>query len=149
MALVPSKRQINWSAVSFTPSGGVAVSMTNVQDVSIESNAQSISGDGDANIYNTFLRVVKQSPSVSVTTQDGSLYNSIIVGAVGVWVGTHNDATNTTGGTGSGALTYTLNNAVVDHSNASGSHAQLGTRQFVFKSFSVDGVTSPLTMSIA
>jgi hypothetical protein len=142
-------RQINWTAVSFTPSGGSIVTMTNVQDVKIEPGVETIEGRGDANIGPTFRRAVKQNPSFTVSLQDASLLNSIVPGAVGAFTATHNDATNIAGGSGSGALTYTLSNAVVEDGHASGAHATLGTSSYKFSSFWTDGVTNPLAMVIA
>ena len=68
------------------------------------------------------------------------------VGTAGTFTATHNDARN---GTGTGAVTYTLTNAVVASNPLQGSHRQFGQGVLTLTAYSPDGVTNPLSLSIA
>jgi hypothetical protein len=61
-------------------------------------------------------------------------------------VATHNDANN---GAGTGAITYTLTNAVIASNPIHGAHRQFGLGTLTITAFSTDGATNPLAISMA
>ena len=141
-----SKRFMNWSGVTFTPLGGAAVPITGVTSVTIESggNLAKFSGDGDRNptiVVNDF-----NEPSMTIQSADLASLRANPVGTIGTLTATHNDAKS---GTGSGAITYTLSNAVVASCHVGGAHRHFGQGTVTFMAYSSDGVTNPLSTSIA
>ena len=141
-----SKRFMNWSGVSFTPIGGSATAIGGVTSVTIESggNIAKFSGDGDR--YPTIVVNDFNEPSVTIQTADLAAVRANPVGTIGTLTATHNDAKS---GTGSGAITYTLTNAVVASNQVGGIHRHFGQGTITFAAYSTDGVTNPLSTSIA
>ena len=141
-----TKRFLNWTGVSFTPAGGSPVAITGVTSVSIDSGGSLLKFSGDGDRYNTTVVNDFNEPLISVQAADLVAIRSYPVGTVGTFVATHNDARN---GAGSGAITYTLSNAVIASNSVRGSHKQFGQGSLTLTSFSTDGVTNPLSTSIA
>jgi hypothetical protein len=127
-----TKRYMNWTGVSFTPQGGTLTAITGVSTVAIDNGGSLIKFSGDGDRFNT--------------TVDLAIVNTWPVGTVGTVVATHNDAKN---GVGTGAITYTLTNAVLSKRPLSGAHRQFGQGTITFECFSSDGVTNPLSTTIA
>ena len=140
-----SKRFMNWSGVSFTPLGGQALVISGVTAIEIETNGNLLkfSGDGDR-FFTTVVNDV-MDPSITVHTADLASIRAYPPGTIGTFTATLNDARN---GSGSGAITYTLTNAVVASGNVRGSHRQFGQGTLVLSSFSADGLTNPLSTTI-
>lgn len=141
-----SKRFMNWSGVNFTPTGGAPTVISGVTSVTIESggNLAKFSGDGDR--YPTLVVNDFNEPTVTVQSADLAALRSNPVGTVGTLTATHNDARS---GVGSGAITYTLANAVVASVQVGGAHRHFGQGTATFVAFSADGLTNPLSTSIA
>ncbi len=141
-----SKRFMNWSGVAFTPSGGTATPITGVTAVTIDTGGtlQKFSGDGDR--YNTTVVNDHNDPVVTVRAADLAAVRANPVGSIGTFSATHNDARN---GTGTGAITYTLANAVVASNPVQGSHRQFGHGTLTITAYSSDGITNPLSTTIA
>ena len=146
MSASPSKRFMNWTGVSFTPAGGQAINFTGVSQVQIDPGGSLVKFSGDGDRYNTTVVNDFNDPSITVTSADLAAINSVVVGQMGAFTATHNDAKN---GTGTGAITYTLANAVVSNNPRGGSHRQFGTGTITFTTQSADGVTNPLSTSVA
>ncbi len=140
-----TKRFMNWTGVSFTPNNGQATTITGVTSVSIESGGSLARFAGDGDRYVTTLVNDFNEPVVTVHAADLSALRASPVGTVGTLTATHNDARN---GAGSGAVTYTLANAVVAACQVHGAHRQFGQGSVTFAAFSGDGVTNPLSTSI-
>lgn len=107
-------------------------------------NLAKFAGDGDR--YVTTMVNDFNEPTVTVHSADLAALRANPVGTVGTLSATHNDAKN---GSGSGALTYTLANAVVASCQVQGAHRQFGQGSVTFHAFSSDGVTNPISTSIA
>lgn len=144
--MAATKRFMNWTAVGFTPTGGSAQPITGVTSVSIDSGGSLAKFSGDGDRYNTTVVNDMNEPKISVQAADLGAIRANPVGTVGTMVATHNDARN---GTGDGAITYTLSNAVIESNTVSGSHRQFGQGTLTVSAFSPDGVTNPLSVSIA
>lgn len=144
-------RQINWSGVGFTPLGGSVSTVSTVQSVRINRRGQMVTGRGDANFFPVLKKVVASDPMCEITAQDGTLAASSAfqIGTTGSIAATHNDAkSGATSGTGSGALTYALSNAVLGDIGSGGQHLEIGEITLTFESYSNDGFTSPLALTV-
>jgi hypothetical protein len=102
------------------------------------------SGDGDR--YSTTVVNDYNEPVITVHAADLAAVRANPVGTVGTFTATHNDAKN---GTGSGAITYTLTNAVIASNPVQGTHRQFGQGTLTVTAYSTDGITNPLSTSIA
>jgi hypothetical protein len=141
-----TKRLLNWTGVTFTPVGGSPTVITGVTSVAIDSGGSLLKFAGDGDRFNTTVVNDFNDPTITVHAADLAAIRANPVGTVGTFTATHNDAKN---GTGSGSITYTLSNAVVAQTNVKGSHRQFGQGTLVLSSFSSDGVTNPLSVSVA
>ncbi len=144
--MAASKRFMNWTGVSFTPLNGSATPITGVTSIQIDSGGSLLKFSGDGDRYNTTVVNDFNEPTVSVHTADLVAVSAFPVGSVGTFTATHNDARN---GSGTGAVTYTLSNAVVASHPLHGTHRQFGQAVLTFTAYSPDGVTNPLSFSIA
>ncbi len=141
-----TKRFMNWAGVTFTPLNGQPTAITGVTSVAIESGGSLARFAGDGDRYVTTMVNDFNEPTVTIQAADLSAIRAYPVGTVGTLSATHNDARN---GSGSGAVTYTLTNAVVSACNVHGAHRQFGQGTLTFAAFSSDGVTNPLSTSVA
>ena len=141
-----TKRFLNWTGVTFTPVGGTPTAITGVTSVAIDSGGSLLKFAGDGDRYNTTVVNDFNDPTITVQAADLAAIRANPVGTVGTFTATHNDAKN---GTGSGSITYTLSNAVIAQTNVKGSHRQFGQGTLVLSSFSSDGVTNPLSVSVS
>ncbi len=140
-----TKRFMNWSGVTFTPVGGQPTLISGVTSVAIESGGSLARFAGDGDRYVTTMVNDFNEPTVTIQAADLASLRANPVGTVGTLTATHNDAKN---GTGSGAVTYTMSNAVVASCHVHGAHRQFGQGSITFAAFSGDGVTNPLSTSI-
>lgn len=141
-----TKRFMNWTGVSFTPLNGPATTITGVTSVTIESGGSLVKFSGDGDRYPTIVANDFNEPSMTIQSADLAALRANPVGTIGTLAATHNDARS---GVGSGAITYTLANAVVAECEVGGAHRQFGQGKVTFVAFSTDGVTNPLSTSIA
>ena len=141
-----TKRSMNWTAVSFTPNGGTAATITGVSAITINagSTLNKFAGDGDR--YYTTVVNDMNDPTVTIQAADLASIRANPPGTVGTFTATLSDARN---GTGSGSIAYTLVNAVVADSVISGAHRAFGQGTLTLSAFSTDGVTNPLSTTIA
>ncbi len=135
--------QMFWSAVGFTIST-VLTTLTKITDVAIDYGTEITGFAGDADRYNTTLVNSMNNPKVTVSSGNISQLLAL-VGAVGSFTATHNDAKGATGG----GIVYTLINAVCGNVSTSGAHGEYGNSSLEIWSYSSDGVTSPLSFTRA
>ena len=141
-----SKRQMNWSGVTFTPQGGSAVVLTGVTNVEYDSGGSLVSFSGDGDLYESLQVNDMNAPRFTITLADLGAVGSISNGTRGTFAATHNDARNKTG---TGAITYTGVNAIVSTRTAGGQHRQVGSGTLAIAFESPDGQTNPVTTSAA
>lgn len=141
-----TRRFMNWTDVTFTPLNGTPTTITGVSSIQIDSGGSLLKFSGDGDRYSTTVVNDFNDPTITVQSADLAAVRLFPVGMVGTFSATHNDARN---GVGTGALTYTLSNAVVASNPVQGAHRHFGQGTLVFTAFSVDGVTNPLSVSIA
>lgn len=141
-----TKRFMNWTGVTFTPAGGSATPITGVSSVTIDTGGSLLKFSGDGDRYSTTVVNDYNDPVVTVHAADLAAVRAYPVGTVGTFTATHNDARN---GAGTGAITYTLTNAVIANTPIHGAHRQFGQGTLTIAAFSTDGVTNPLATSVA
>jgi hypothetical protein len=141
-----TKRFMNWTGVTFTPVNGTATTITGVTGVVIDAGGSLVKFSGDGDRYYTTVVNDHNEPTVTVQAADLSAIRANPSGSVGTFSATHNDARN---GIGTGAITYTLTNAVIASNSIRGSHRQFGQGTLTLTAFSSDGVTNPLSTSTA
>ena len=141
-----TNRFMNWSGVNFSAVGGASSTITGVTSVTIDSGGSLARFAGDGDRYVTTMVNDFNEPTVTIHAADLSALRANPVGTVGTFSATHNDAKN---GAGTGAVTYTLANAVVSAFQVHGAHRQFGQGSLTLAAFSSDGVTNPLSTSIA
>ncbi len=141
-----TKRFMNWSGVAFTPVNGTATTITGVTSVTIDSGGSLARFSGDGDRYVTTMVNDFNEPLVTIHSADLASIRANPVGTVGTFSATHNDAKN---GVGTGAVTYTLANAVISACQVSGAHRQFGQGTLTLTAFSSDGITNPISTSVA
>jgi hypothetical protein len=141
-----TKRFMNWTGVSFTPTGGTATTITGVSSVAIDTGGSLLRFSGDGDRYSTTVVNDYNEPVVTVHAADLAGIRANPVGTVGTFTAIHNDAKN---GTGTGAITYTLTNAIIATNPVQGSHRQFGQGTLTITAYSSDGITNPLSTSTA
>lgn len=138
---------MSWTGVTITPpSPAVAISLTEVTDVQVLDN------DGlemwQADGYKFATLCVAATGQRGVTIHSGDCYKlaSLPKGTPCTVVAILKDAAN---GTGTGAMTITLSNAVLDNVTVNGASNKFATGQANFTAFSPDGTTDPLAIAQA
>lgn len=140
-----TKRQMNWTGLSMTPSGGSAVTPTGVTNVQYrhQGSVQKFSGDGDR--FPTTVVADFADPMFVVTVAD---INAILglFGQRGSFTVTHKDAKLAAGG----SIQYTAANpaAVYFDGDAGGAHRQFGQGTLNVCFESADGQTNPVSTSL-
>jgi hypothetical protein len=137
---------MNWTGVSFTPTGGATTVISGVTSVAIDNGGTLARFAGDGDRYSTTVVNDYNEPMVTVHSADLTALGANPAGTVGTLTATHNDAKN---GPGSGAITYTLTNAVIAAYPIQGAHRQFGQGTLTVTAYSTDGVTNPLSTTIA
>ena len=146
MAVVSTKRQMNWTGVTFTPTLGTAVTMTGVTGVELDNGGNLLTFSGDGDRFPTTIVNDMNQPSFTLTCADTSAANQFTPGLRSVFTATFNDAKNQAA---TGALTFSATNSVVGGHTISGQHRQIGSNQVQIQCESTDGVTSPITVTVA
>lgn len=141
-----TKRQVNWTAVSFTPSGGSPIPITGVTDVQVEGGGSLLKFSGDADRYNTTIVHDFSEPMVTITTADLVALNALPIGTVGSFTATHLDAKNLNG---AGAITHAVALAIVEDNTGGGAHRKFGEGKLKLNCVSPDGSTHPIVSTVA
>ena len=142
-----TKRFMNWTTVTFTPSGGSLFTYTGVKSVKIDDGGSLLKFAGDGDRFNTLVINDFNEPTAEVSLADLATLNTNRVGTIGVFAATHNDAVNKAV-SGSYAITYSLANAVIANQDRGGEHRQIGMGTVKFEHQSTDGSTWPITFTV-
>lgn len=146
MAVTATNRFMNWTGVTFTPLNGTPTLIKGVTSIHIESGGSLVKFSGDGDRYSTTVVNDFNDPTITIQTADLASVSSFPVGTVGTFTATLNDARN---GSGTGAMVYTLTNAIIASNPVQGKHRQFGLGVLTMTAYSSDGVTNPLSISIA
>jgi hypothetical protein len=142
-----SNRFINVSSCTFTKKPSGSVPITTIQSVSIGKRGKQVQASGDADFFPTLSVTVGAAPLVTIQHQNAGLLNQLDEKVTGSSLAfTNNDAVN---GTGTGAITYTLANCHVVSHETNAPHQAVGSCTLTVSAYSSDGITSPLSMTIA
>ena len=136
--MAATKVNVNWAAVSFG-----TTSITRVTSAMFGMGGSLLKFKGDTDLYPTVIANVNNEPHASVTTADVGTIFGFAPGNTGTLIGTLNDAK----GAASGAVDFTLVNAVFENADAQGQHAQWGTVTGTWQAYSSDGSTPPLSIA--
>lgn len=146
--LTPSKRFINTSGCTFTPTGGSAISITGITSINVAQNPEEVRMSGDADLFDTFAGLVSLNPNVKISTNKPNLLDAVAPGAYGVLTWTRNDAVNGAV-TAGGAKIYTVSGAYYFPQGTDAPHRQGATTDFEFHTLSTDGTTNPVAVAAA
>ena len=138
-----SKAQINWTGVSFFPTGLSSVPITRVTAGMFSAGGKLLKFKGDTDLYPTIISCPDQEPNASFTTADVGTMMGFAPGTSGSLAATLNDAKAVAGG----AVVFALSNAVFENASATGQHAQFATVTGTWQAYSSDGVTNPLSFT--
>lgn len=141
-----SKRFLNWSGVTFTPAGGTAIVINEVQSMNINDRVTLTGESGDADAMPSAKTLTYLDPQVTIRAQDIGALESLIPGVRGTLTGILNDFYN---GEGTGARTYTISNCVVGSNTTDDTHRQAAVGTKVLETYSPDGRTSPIAVAVA
>jgi hypothetical protein len=141
-----TNRFMNWTGVTFTPLSGSSTTITGVTSVTVDSGGSVARFAGDGDRFVTTMVNDFNDPVVTIHAADLGSLQANPVGTVGTLTATHNDARN---GAATGAITYTVSNAVVAACQIHGAHRQFGQGSLTIGAFSSDGVTNPISTSVA
>ena len=142
--MAATKRQLNWTNVTFTPTTGTASTATGVTNVQVHSGANLLKFSGDGDIGPTLIVNDYNEPAITVTCADEAWLMSLVPGVGGSLVCTHKDALGAAGGN----ITFTLNPCLIESPDASGAHRQIGSGSVKFCGLFV-GSTDPLSKALA
>jgi hypothetical protein len=142
--MATSRRYRNWTSVSFA-----TTAIDGVKSVSIDPQISDIREAADADQGPTHGTAVFSAPTITVDTINAMSLNATLAGAKGVFTATLNDSYNGVAASG-GAATFTTNSLTyIMHGPISGAFNTLATRALVFHTVWVDGVTNPISVTIA
>lgn len=143
--MAATKRQMNITACTFTPTAGSATTFTGVTGVETNAGGSLVGFDGDADRFTTTLVNDFNDPSVSINHADFAAGFANPTGTHGTLTYTYKDAKGATGG----SVVATVTGAVVENNSFNGQHRQFGTVTTTFKTESSDGTTNPLAFTTA
>ena len=89
-----TRRFMNWTGVTFTPTNGAPTSITGVTSIQIDSGGNLLKFSGDGDRFSTTVVNDFNDPSVTVHSADLAAVLAFPVGTVGTFIATHNDAKN-------------------------------------------------------
>jgi hypothetical protein len=143
--MAATKRQMNWSAVGFTPSGGSLTTITGVTEIQIDPGGALATFKGDVDVFDTTIVNHENKPKVTVRAADVATIQGLAPGTVGALAATFKDAKKATGGD----ILYAIANAVVENTPGGGQHAAFGEATLSLACYSSDGATSPISFTRA
>lgn len=138
--MAATKLQMGWSGVVVTPTGGTAIPITNVTKVHTKKGSQKKEFHGDTNPFAKLITTKNKTREVTITSGDMAAMLAIPEDTVCSLVYVFNDAKN---GAGAGAITRTLNLAVLTEAPDEGAVNEFGMGTVTFSAYSLDG-TDPL-----
>lgn len=147
MAIVRTGLFMNWSGVTFTPTGGTAINILRVTSVKYNNDSEQERFKGDIARFNQAIAVVNNSRMVDVTTGDVGAAAVLVTGTKGSLAAQFLDLENGIISTG-GGLSLTLSPCKLIKNPFEGDHAKYGTTTLSFEGYAIDGVTDPLVIVV-
>ena len=137
---------VNWSPVTFTPSGGTLLTLIEIMGVDVTRGGKIINFFGDARRFARGKKMVENERGAKVHTGNIGQVAGIEEGTVGTLVATLQDMNN---GTGTGAITFTLLNAVLKSNPFNGKNNAFAEGTLEFESYADSSDTDPLSFAVA
>jgi len=145
---MPTKSNVfmNWTGVTVTPSGGSAITLTEVTDIDLIDSDTLEMWQADGHKFPTLC--IAADAKRGMTIHGGDVYKlaALPKNTPCTIVAVLNDAVNKAG---VGSMTVTLSNAVVADTSAKGQTNKFAGGQVSFAAFSPDGTTDPLAIAQA
>lgn len=150
MSLAPTNVYMNWSSVTFTPTGGSLIAIGEVADVKLGRKSQTVTWEAGTDRGPRLKARAGRMRTVTLSGADIFKFLSTVPSETeGTLVAVLNDMKNQAGGVGSGQVTVTLANCSVDDLSASGKHSSIAQGELTFSAVWSDGQTDPLTVAQA
>lgn len=147
MPVLPNGRYLDLEACTFTPfDTNIEVAITGVQSCDVDPQGQSIAGMGDADAGPSSRHQTQTDPQATLEMQHLAILTTLPPGTKGIFTVTFRDADN---GIGPGALTQTLNPAMIENTTRSSRNKQYGTGRITIRTWRPDGKTNPLRDTVA
>lgn len=144
MAISPSNRYFNTSAVSFTPSGGSLTAITGVTSIAFDEGISTKKEGADFDAFPTVSVTDYHDPTITIDTIDAFALESVLAGQKGSLTYAARDSTNAMAA-GGGGRTITMANAQIQGRSNTHPYRDYARRQLVFGAISADGATSPIS----
>jgi len=136
----------NPQAAGYTPAGGALLPIGRITNATIDANGQRLTFSGDGDRYDTLNVNIGNAPAITLTGGDFFKFLGLMNGGFGTLVITYEDAKNVLG---TGSAVVTLINAAPDSPSGGAAHRQVGSGTITFVSSSADGITNPLSFTLA
>lgn len=137
---------MNWSSVSFTPTGGSALTIEEVTDVDFGFGSSLQDWYADAATFPKLSLSKELKRTAKVTTGRVAKLLTIPINTPGTFRATLDDAVN---GIGTGAISFVLGPCILSDSPFKGTVNRYATGDLTFSAYAPDGITDPLTATIA
>lgn len=137
--------QVNWTAASFTPSGGSLSACGSLISCNVSNGGSLIEFSGSNDRGPRVIVNDYNQPTIQLTTGDEAWVLGLSSGTVGAFTITHKDAKLGS----NGDIVLVLSPCVVDVGGAQGEHRQFGRGTIAFRGQFSDGQTHPLSFTRA
>jgi hypothetical protein len=124
----------------------VYMTISEVTNCEVNRSFELTSWKADADVFAKLGISRNQGRTITVHSGAGNLLALVVPNAPGTLVCVLNDLIN---GTGSGAMTYTLTNAIIGSNPFADQHNTPGGGSLTFVGYAADGLTDPLTIATA
>lgn len=141
-----TNRTINVGPVTWTPSGGVAVTLTGIKTANYDEKIEVIKETADAELFNTVAAAVHFEPTMALETINPYQLIATVGGSRGTLVVTVRDAYNGIAALG-GGYTLTMANAFLEQRSQSYKKNAYGTQNLSFGAISADGLSHPVSVA--
>lgn len=142
----PGGRFMNWINLTFTPTGGTAITILGVTNVAYDPQAKVITGAGDGDMGPTSINLTETDPKFTIDLEHLAIMRTLTPGLRGSFSGTFMDAEN---GVSSGAMIFTVANAIVENFTIGGKFRAYGSGSLHIRTWSPDGITPPVSIGVA
>lgn len=142
--MAATKLNVNWYAVSLG-----STNFTKVTGLKIDNKGDLLSFTGDIDRFATVKINHQNDPMVTITSGDIASVRACPPGTRGTFAATLKDAKNQTASSAAGDITFAGVGGIVGNNPVSGSHKQFASGDVMVEFESTDGLTNPLSSTVA
>lgn len=146
MPLAETGLYVSVTGVTFTPAGGAAIPIPNITNVTFGLMSAQIKFTPNGAVFPTHIKNVQKERTIKINGGQAKALLSVPSDVRGTLVWIMNDAQN---GISTGAITFTLSNALLKSHNVNGQTNQYAAIESMWEAFSSDGTTDPLSIAVA